>query len=96
MGTPVGFEGATNVIYGSGQTTRDLPCHRGDGVVTSCWRLTPAELADVAATGVVWVAVHTYAQVSPMFVTGHALMEAINPDGSARASKAEPILTRKK
>ncbi len=33
----------------------DLPVHRSEAGVISCWRLTPEEIAEVARTGVVWL-----------------------------------------
>ena len=33
----------------------DLPVHRSDGGLISCWRVTPEEIAEIAKTGVVWL-----------------------------------------
>lgn len=55
------FEGM-NCVFAEGQPTyRPLPAYRNrDGVVISCWQLSPEELAEVARTGRLWVSVLTF------------------------------------
>lgn len=61
---PIDFQQA-NALFaavGAGQPQyRPLPAHRAEnGVVTSCWRLSPEELALVLKNGFIWVQLHTF------------------------------------
>lgn len=53
-----------NATLGEGQPeVRPLPVHRGhdpEYTVTSCYQLTPDELAEIQRTGKIWLQVWTY------------------------------------
>lgn len=65
MAIPVSFAESNAVLVGSPEdraagTVLDLPIHRhqdldGNHHVISCWKLTPAEAAEIARTGRVWL-----------------------------------------
>lgn len=63
MAEPVEFAGA-NVVFAKDQPEfLPLPAHVAeDGAVTSCWKLTPEELAEVQRTGCVYVGQLIYGQ----------------------------------
>ena len=93
MAIPVGFEGCNSLLTaptGQEHDVGDLPTFVCGEIncVTSCWRLSEEELAEVAATGVVWfrAAGRTH---PPVQVSGQALVLI---DG--KPAKAEPVLTR--
>lgn len=94
MAVPVGFEGATEVYHapkGMEAECSDLPVFADDSCVISCWRLDPAELAEIAVTGVVWLRVEG-TRITPMAVSGEAMVIVTMSDGSKRPSVAEPII----
>lgn len=47
-----------------------LPTRRTpDGRITSCWKLTDAELEEIARTGVVWLSVWSGHTAPPVYLT---------------------------
>lgn len=73
MSEPVTFAEANAVLVGSPEdraagTVLDLPIHRYQDLdrnwhVISCWTFTPAELAEIAATGRAWL--HSWGVTHP-------------------------------
>lgn len=55
MATPIAFPKANFVWTGPTSEIGDLPVFRDGQVSISCWELTEEELAEVAATGRVWL-----------------------------------------
>jgi hypothetical protein len=67
---PTEFEGS-NTIYGQDQPEyKPLPAHRTpEGLVTSCWLLSSAEIETIKHTGMLWVQLHTFnKQLQPINV----------------------------
>ena len=63
----------------------------GQGVM-SCWRLTDAELREVAATGVIWLAVRGQ-EMTPAKVSGHPLVNIGNrPARPIEVGRSKPPL----
>lgn len=90
MAIPVGFVGANHIMYAPPDATPeecvDLPVQRAPGQLISCWRLSPAEVAEINRTGVVWLSVIGRG-MPPIKVAGDGLFEDGNP-------KAEPVMPR--
>ena len=59
--TPIAFA-QSNITYAKDQPEyQPLPAHRSeDGVVTSCWRLTDAEIAQIVETKKLWLQSYTF------------------------------------
>lgn len=56
MSQPVTFPGSTSVYKGPPDAgIGDLPTLVIDGVIWSCWRLSPQEQENVAKTGTIWL-----------------------------------------
>ncbi len=95
MATAVGFEGA-NTVYRAPRGMSQAECYDlqsfADGEqIISCWRLTRAEIAEIARTGVVWLSVMGQA-LPPVLVSGTALVLI---DGApSRPEPALPIAPR--
>ena len=85
----VGFEGANTVFYGDGKTVRDLAVFADGQQIISAWRLTPAEIAEVQRTGVVWLSV-LGTTLPPVLVSIEPL---VTVDG--RAPVVEPVIPLK-
>lgn len=92
MAEPVGFEGANQVFAAPEGSTNciDLETHSDGQAVTSCWRLSPEELAEVARTGVVWLRVAMNGRTPPVYVSGEALLMI-----GDRPSRAEPVIPKR-
>lgn len=60
---PIKFDGA-NVVFGAEQPEYEpMPARlTDDGVVISCWELTPEELEQVKKTGQIWLSMLTFFQ----------------------------------
>jgi hypothetical protein len=75
MATPIQFAEANLVLTAPAGTSPDdvgrLPVFRNGGGLVSCWRLTPAEMVEIAQTGVVWLNVAGRETQPPVFVGGH-------------------------
>lgn len=88
MGQGVGFEGA-NVVFQAPKGATDCVdlqvCMNSEQII-SCWRLSKAELEEVAKTGVVWVSIQGQG-MPPIYISGEALMTV-----GDRPAKAEPVL----
>lgn len=82
MASPVNFEGQ-NVIYKSppGEEDRVQPLHvmTNGRFVTSCWELSPEEIAEVSQTGRIFLTVIN-CDVFPSFVGGEASTRGITAD----------------
>ena len=92
MATPVGFEGANDLLRAPPNTDcRDLEIYRNNDGITSCWRLTEKEIEEVVKTGVIWI--HAVGVTHPpIFISGHALV--LIGDRGAKAEKIIPIATK--
>ncbi len=89
MATSVKFEGFTSTLHPpkallGGKQEGKLYAFKDGQQVVSCWRLTEAELKEVAATGVVWLAIRD-PEGPPALVSGSALVNVGN-----RPAKASP------
>jgi hypothetical protein len=58
--TPVTFLAAHAMMADEQPEYLLLPAHVGEGIVTTCWALTPAELEMIQRTGQVWVQTKTF------------------------------------
>lgn len=90
MATAVGFTGA-NVVFECPDNIKDcydIEAHADGRQVTTCWRLTEAELREVARTGVVWQVVMGQG-IHPSYLTGEA------PVIDGKIAKGEPVLKRR-
>lgn len=82
MGLPINFqgsnmrllppEGADNVI--------DMPTFTNGTCSVSCWKLSPAEVAEINATGRVFLAVLSGRTQPPVFVGDEATVRAVVAD----------------
>jgi len=98
MATPVDFEGANLYLRGNGKEVMDLPVfHKtveGEPFeFISCWRLTPEEIAEIVATGVVWTSVWQHsANVGPppLGVSGAAMVHV-----NGVPSRAQPVMPKR-
>jgi hypothetical protein len=73
MAEPVSFHEQNDNLppaKGTEKSVKTLPCFRDGEQVISAWRLTPAEIADVINTGIVWCGVMGSTQ-PPVYLTGH-------------------------
>lgn len=82
MAEPIDFPAANTVFAKDQPEYLPLPAHvADDGTVTSCWRLSPEELAEVQRTGCVFVGQLTFGQaLQPQFVA------AVPPEGTPRTN----------
>lgn len=74
MGAPVDFPEATRTLtapHGLEDQVRPLRVAQGNHQLVSCWELTADEVAEVQATGLVWLSVWGAVTQPPVFVTGH-------------------------
>lgn len=72
--TPVAFAEATTMLGPPGGCEDEvvqLPVRRTGGTIVSCWRPSPAELAEIIRTGVVWLAVWGRETQPPVLLSGH-------------------------
>ena len=60
---PIIFKGA-NCVYGQGQPEyMPLPAHKDEnGVVLTCWKLSPEDMQRIQETGVIWLEMLTFNQ----------------------------------
>lgn len=60
---PINFDGA-NCVYGKDQPEyMPLPAHKDEnGVVLTCWKLTPEDMQRIQETGVIWLEMLTFNQ----------------------------------
>ena len=58
---PINFEGA-NCVFGKDQPEYlPLPAHKDEnGVVLTCWKLTPEDIQQIQETGVIWLEMLTF------------------------------------
>lgn len=79
MAVPMDFAGANEVLnpaQGDEGTVAPMRCYMGEQGIIQRWRLTPAELAQVVASGGdVWLQMPIRSRPPPMFVSGFPLME---------------------
>lgn len=57
MAVGTNFQHSNFVLKGNGDDIYDLHAHRdaANNQFVTCWRLSPAEIAEIAKTGVVWL-----------------------------------------
>jgi hypothetical protein len=71
MSQPVRFREA-NLILGPPEGSEDavvpMPVRRLEGNLVSCWRMSPAELAEIQRTGCVWLSVWGRETQPPVYV----------------------------
>ncbi|MBN8994321.1 MAG: hypothetical protein J0H94_03780 [Rhizobiales bacterium] len=73
MADPIDFDEANLRLVaptGEEDEVRSLPVRRADGMIVSCWELTPEERAEVARTGCVWLSVWSPTSSPPVLVAG--------------------------
>lgn len=58
---PINFDGA-NCVYGKDQPEyMPLPAHKDEnGVVLTCWKLSPEDIQRIQETGVIWLEMLTF------------------------------------
>ena len=58
---PINFDGA-NCVYGKDQPEyMPLPAHKDEnGVVLTCWKLSPEDMQRIQETGVIWLEMLTF------------------------------------
>lgn len=70
MGHPIDFDGANATLYGGQENVADMRVFRNGLCCVSCWALSPAEVAEVARTGKVFISVFSGATQPPIFAGG--------------------------
>jgi hypothetical protein len=73
MGRPVEFDGSNLDLFPPDALAEEvipLRVRQGPLILVSCWRLSPAEIDEIARTGVVWLAVMSQGRLPPVMVTG--------------------------
>lgn len=72
MGTPTKFPEANLLLVKPESMTDEectnLPVHKGDGQLISCWQLSEEEIAEVALTGKIFASV--FGEVAPPIWVG--------------------------
>lgn len=74
MAAPTEFPEQTAVLGappGCADEVLPLPVLHREGHFISCWKVTPEEIAEIARTGVLWLAVWGPRTQPPVLVTGH-------------------------
>ena len=90
MANPVDFDGVNFTFNATPEmrgVVKDLHVCKTEFGSISCWRLTQAELDEVARTGVVWLTVAAHGMV-PVHVSGAAQVV----DASGNPARAEPYI----
>ena len=59
---PINFKGANCIFGGEGQSEyMPLPAHKDEnGVVLTCWKLSPEDMQRIQETGVIWLEMLTF------------------------------------
>jgi hypothetical protein len=70
MASPITFPEQNDHLLGGQPDVKDLPVYRDGVQVVSCWTLTPAEIAEILATGQLWMIVKGQVQ-PPIGLSGH-------------------------
>ena len=73
------FDGHNRLLNHPG--TEPCPAFFADDNWVSCWILSDEEMAEIAKTGRVWLAINTPEATPPVptHISGHALIEPVTP-----------------
>lgn len=84
--TPSAFPEANGTLsggpaknYGTEDDVVDLPVHRGNGQIISCWRLSWADRFRVMLTGRVWLHVLSRSTHAPVLVASESPFKEVSP-----------------
>lgn len=81
MANPIHFEGVNKVLTapeGCTEPVREMPVFTNGTTCISCWKFSAEELAEIAATGQVWVSVMSGGTQPPIFVGNYGNTRDVN------------------